>query len=71
MSGYAHVRKGSTGVLMAPKRDFRSTPKNRHEATAAACQFGATKRRKSRKIRDSEVDISRPGNKKVAAARTK
>src|SRR5580698_5489466 len=33
----AHVRVGSSTDLSPPKRDFRSSPNNRHEATAAAC----------------------------------
>jgi hypothetical protein len=35
---------------------------------ASDVQESATKRRKSRKSRDSEADISRPGNKKLRLA---
>jgi hypothetical protein len=36
--------------------------------TGTAGPFCATKRRKSRKIRDCEADISRPGNKNCGCA---
>ena len=36
---------------------------NRRRAARSARRKGATKRRKSRKIRDSEADLSRPGKK--------
>src|SRR5450631_2718449 len=36
-----NVADGSKAVLTAPKHDFRSSPNNRHEATAAAFLKGA------------------------------
>jgi hypothetical protein len=44
-------------------------PSNRHRQPGQPSPKGATKRRKSRKIRDSEADISRPGNRNWGFAR--
>jgi hypothetical protein len=68
LGGPGDVSVGSKAVILKIDNDFRSSPNNRHVTTASACPKGATKRRKSRKIRDSEADISRPGNRNCGFA---
>jgi hypothetical protein len=41
---HANVRFGSNADLTAPKRDFRSSPRNGHQATTAACPKRAKRR---------------------------